>query len=218
MDQVVKQNKVLFFLEKTLSCETLEFFKKLCNKSNSQAIFYLSKKGNNNLYVTPKNGINYIFTKKKFALVFFAANLKVEAALLNFRLRMIFKKTLFSIFNFGAVSSNINSNFFGSTFKGIQKFLEGKIFFLSKLFLNIIFIQGASFNKAVDLNLYYTFLQEKLKSLKIITLKLFCNEEGSQLLNFKTCSFKNKSLIFAFQNKETQTLKKFATLMDSKVF
>jgi len=206
-DKVIKENKVLFLLEKTISCETIDFIKKICNKSTANALFYLDKKLNTNFYNTPKNNLNLLCPTKICNLVLFAVNLKVEAALLNFKLKIKFKKQLFSIFNFGANNFNNSINFIGCNIKNTQQFLEGKISSIN-FSLNTIYIQGKSFmSKSFDLNFYSGFLQEKIKSLKIITVKLFSNEEGANLLNLKSCSLKHTYIIFSIQNKTTILLR-----------
>lgn len=201
------------FLEPNLSCEALEFFKKLNNKSKAavQTLFYAKKRTTANLYVYRET--NLLFADKICTLIFFAAHLKKEALILNFHLSVKFKKNLFSVFNFGCNNIINKFNFFGYNPKNVKKFFEAKNILLKKnILLNPKFIQGKNFIlRDFNLDFYQPFLKEKIKTLVIITLKNFSNEEGAIFLNLPNCSFKNSLLIFCYQTNDTVKLRKLLT-------
>jgi len=183
-------------------------------------VFFLQNKLNKNIYWNTKSSFYGLFSKKIFTLVFFAANLKIEAALLNFKLKLKLKKSLFSIFTLGSTAkTSMRSNFIGCSLKNLKQILEGKFFLAPKNLLNGTFLQGKSFmSKGIDLNTYLPFLQEKIKTVTIITINLFCNEEGGLFLNLKSHSLKEKYLTFSFQNKDTLALRKLTNLIAAHIF
>lgn len=211
----------MVLLEENINIESLELIKKIINKSNRvQAIFFLQNRFNKNLYCNKKSSFYGLFSKKIFTLIFFAADLKVEAPLLNFKLKLKLKKTLFYIFNFGSTAkTSMKSNFIGYSLKKLKQILESKLFLAPKNLLNVTFLQGKSFmSKGIDLNSYLPFIKEKIKTVTIITVKLFCNEEGAIFLNLKSNSLKEKYLTFSFQNKNTLSLRKLTNLIAAHIF
>ena len=86
----------------------IEFLKFLNNKAGGNVKLSLATKRYTKINtVVQKTNLNLFEIEKKTNLcVFFATNLKVEAAILNFRLKLKYKKNLISIFGFGRAHIN----------------------------------------------------------------------------------------------------------------
>lgn len=120
----------------------------------------------------------------------FSANPQTEAALLSFKLKRKYQKSLLTLFSFGpAFVHSGHINFLNLSFKSLLLLAEAKTkksgsFFFSKVTPLLIF--GYSFiQRYANFLSFFLFLRKKLNTLVALKLNKFCNDESLLLLNIK---------------------------------
>lgn len=198
MDEYIQHKKIIFLINENLSFNHLQFIKSLSNRFSSKTKILITRKISiNNLVIYASNSLQI---NKASVFVFLATNLKLESAILNFKLSTKYTKTLLSIFCLGqGFTSNLKLNFCGLNTKHIIKLLEGKNLLATKIkfFLNLIFLCGKSLN--IHLESFHFFVA-KLKKVQIITINLFCNERGLNFLGLKRRCITKKSIVKKISN------------------
>lgn len=201
-------------VSENLHTSAIEYFKKLNNTFGNKAQSFLltKKQQKTNIFAAGVTSPLYDFQNKSNLCFFFATNPKVEAAIVNFKLKYKYKKTLLSVFGFGrAHSSDLKITFNSLSVKRSIKLLAAKTVLssIASKALTPVYIFGRSFYDRFSIT---TFISTKLLSLRTIKLSIMRNEAGFDFLNFPTRTFKPQplDLIFCVQTKDSVNLRKFA--------
>lgn len=178
--------------------EALVYFKQLTNFScNKLKLYAISGSvGSVNYYFFLFNTLN-IFEKNILNCLLFSTNPKIEATLINFKLKLKYQKSLLSIFSFGSIFYNsIKISFLNLSFKSIFLVLEAKRKKVTSLLLAHmlpLIIFGYSFlqrfKNYFSLSL---FIKTKINNIAILKLNKYSNDEGILLLNIKNYFKMNK--------------------------
>lgn len=138
--EFVRKNKLIFYIDETLDLDSINALKKLVfllGKNAKINVVSNSYNNNENIYISwLSDKISSIQQTSKIGLIF-SINMKLENALINYKIR---KKVLNEDFDSFFLGSTINSNFpleyINFNRKNFFSFLEGKLSNVSTVFVN----------------------------------------------------------------------------------
>jgi hypothetical protein len=205
--------------------ETILFLKMQSNAYRSKIKVSSTKKNeaSPNVYAFPFDNLN-IFQDKMSNCFILSVNPYIELNILNFKLKLKYQKTLFSVFFFCTSSnSSANMNKFAFLSLSINKmltFFEAKTKNLSKFFLiysSPLIILGSSFlARYCGYRGIISFLQLKIATLKLLKINRFCNEESLTVLNIKhNLKITRTSFLFCVDLYDNLSLRKNILLKNS---
>lgn len=169
---------------------------------------------------------NFLFNLETLAdcCFFFGTQPQVECSILNLKLRLHHKKTLFSLFSCGRFfNDTFELSFLNLNIKKLVTLLECKLKDFSVkfiLFLSILIFFNKSFSKNIcDIDLWSSILKKKLKSLKIVEVTFNANSEGLKISNtMLTIKQKFKSLLFCLNMEDNLKLRHTLLKIPGEVF
>jgi NADH-quinone oxidoreductase subunit G len=220
VDKFIHRRKkhICLLLTETLHLQAVDFAKALQNKFRKQIKIMITPKWSitKNLYEHKPNALPFLKTS---AIFFFSTDLKVESAILNFKLISTYKKTLLSLFTLGRSVKKIITPFCGLSIKNAINCFEAKSKSFSKL-INPVFLYGRSFMQRGDVSVIHALLNQKLRTLKILQVTIFCNETGLSFLNLPRVSVKTKpkTTVFCINHGNSYSLRKLTALLSKNVF
>lgn len=163
--------------------------KKLCNyRRGSVKLSSINK---------TKSSCNFFIYKSINALVdldvvtkvciILSSDLRVECAVLNFKLRLKFKKTMLSIFGLGGCfSSAIITNYLSLRPIALINFAAGKIITLSVKSISfkapIILIGESFYDRVSNFNCFLDWILANLPSSKVLKIQLLANNAYAEYL------------------------------------
>lgn len=211
-----KENKFSFLLGNSIGLENLHSLKYLFGSSNNVSFFTLVDSFfYKNFYFSYFESLNSAFENSQVCFLF-STNIKLENALLNYRLRYKYLNEYFFVYSFGfKYNSNFEVSFINLNIKFILKMLEGKSQKFSKLLItskNPIFLIGENFKLRInDFNKFSSLIMKINFSSKYFFINKYINNEAFYFLNTKIISKKqliNSNLLFFINLDESLYLKK----------
>lgn len=222
---LIPSETVHVLLSPETGLETLLFLKMQSTAyQNKLKVFSVKRNSSySNTYKFLFDNLN-IFHGKMSNCFILSVNPYIELNILNFKLKLKYQKTLFSIFffctNYNSISKNNKVGFLSLSMNKMLSFFESKAKKLSKFFLaysSPLIILGSSFlSRCCSYKNIISFLQVKILTLKLLKLNRFCNEEGINALNIKH-NFKatSSSLLFCVDLYDNLSLRKNILLKNS---
>lgn len=195
VDVILKEDsrRILLIVDNELDLESMDTARKLvqCSKNKIKLRLINSSTSKN---VTgeqyPGNKIDSIKKVKSRFCFLLCCNLKLEASILNGKLRAKHSNEDLTIYSFGHYfTKNIGIEFVIIGMTILLKFFEGKSCF-SKKFISErspLFFLGETFKKRFDpVNSFIELIKNIMPTALILIVESSCNSRGTQLMNLKS--------------------------------
>jgi NADH-quinone oxidoreductase chain G len=197
----LRKNKKLFLVDDTCSTEQVISYKKLNYKYPEIFIARHTSKFYNNLYIEKVQKVNFFFKNLASNCLIISSNLRFENAILNTKIRIKYNNYNFDIWGvFFKTDLSFPINFFSFNVNIFCNLIEGKVVSLSKFLLqNNLSIIISNYSELRFSNNLFNFFKIINSNLNILTINLFCNSEGLDLLNIKPIvlsKLKNKKVLY----------------------
>jgi NADH-quinone oxidoreductase chain G len=195
----IKASNNICLLDNNLGSKFLSFFVSLSNRfKNNFSVKKVSSFFNDDCYVQNNTGFITDINKADYCYLF-SCNIRIEACIINLRLRVKQKLSDFHIINFGSfVSNDIINRFTNSNLHYAFTFMEGQSLLSSVTETpkkTLLFIFGESLtNRGLSYNELKSFLTNLSPESKFIKVSSFINLEGLNFFGLK--NFKSKDLKF----------------------
>jgi len=184
--KLLKQKQDLtFMINEDLDVSNCSLLKKLCNKyCGSVKIGLLSKKNNDtNMYILEKGRLLSNLENENKYIFLLSTNVKIECAILNFKIRSIFRKRIISIFCFGRFFNlGLTTKFMGLNIKNFIMLYEAKLMNVSALLLqgaHTLLLIGESFSKRFH-NIEQLYFTNRFLNVQIAQINIFVGDEGQK--------------------------------------
>lgn len=193
-----KKQKILFIVNEELDLESLQTTKKLIyhSKNRIQVKTWGSSDSENSFSDDhAANKIEDIKVQSRFCFLL-SSNLRLESSILNSKIRAKYLDQNFSVLSLGLnFAPNLLVEFVNLSISNLFKTFEGKISYLSKLFIAekspLLFV-GDSLKKRISSSSSLIFLLNKIMpSAVVLVIGLSCNSYVSSFLNLKQLSRRN---------------------------
>jgi NADH-quinone oxidoreductase chain G len=197
----LRKKKKLFLVDDTCSTEQVVSYKKLNYKYPEIFIARHTSKFYNNLYIEKVQKVNFFFKNLASNCLIISSNLRFENAILNTKIRIKYNNYNFDIWGvFFKTDLSFPINFFSFNVNIFCNLIEGKVVSLSKFLLqNNLSIIISNYSELRFSNNLFNFFKIINSNLNILTINLFCNSEGLDLLNIKPIvlsKLKNKKVLY----------------------
>lgn len=197
----LRKKKKLFLIDDTCSTEQVISYKKLNYKYPEVSIARHTSKLYNNLYIEKSQKVNFFFKNIVSNCLIISSNLRFENAILNTKIRIKYNNYNFDVWGvFLKTDLSFPINFFSFNVDVFCKLIEGKVIFLSKFLLqNNLSIIISNYSELRFSNNLFNYFKIINSNLNILTITLFCNSEGLDLLNVKPIilsKLKNKKVLY----------------------
>jgi NADH-quinone oxidoreductase chain G len=197
----LRKKKKLFLIDDTCSTEQVISYKKLNYKYPEVSIARHTSKLYNNLYIEKSQKVNFFFKNIVSNCLIISSNLRFENAILNTKIRIKYNNYNFDVWGvFLKTDLSFPINFFSFNVDVFCKLIEGKVLFLSKFLLqNNLSIIISNYSELRFSNNLFNYFKIINSNLNILTITLFCNSEGLDLLNVKPIvlsKLKNKKVLY----------------------
>jgi NADH-quinone oxidoreductase chain G len=197
----LRKKKKLFLVDDTCSTEQVVSYKKLNYKYSEIFIARHTSKFYNNLYIEKVQKVNFFFKNLASNCLIISSNLRFENAILNTKIRIKYNNYNFDIWGvFFKTDLSFPINFFSFNVNIFCNLIEGKVVSLSKFLLqNNLSIIISNYSELRFSNNLFNFFKIINSNLNILTINLFCNSEGLDLLNIKPIvlsKLKNKKVLY----------------------
>lgn len=197
----LRKKKKLFLIDDTCSTEQVISYKKLNYKYPEVSIARHTSKLYNNLYIEKSQKVNFFFKNIVSNCLIISSNLRFENAILNTKIRIKYNNYNFDVWGvFLKTDLSFPINFFSFNVDVFCKLIEGKVIFLSKFLLqNNLSIIISNYSELRFSNNLLNYFKIINSNLNILTITLFCNSEGLDLLNVKPIilsKLKNKKVLY----------------------
>lgn len=197
----LRKKKKLFLIDDTCSTEQVISYKKLNYKYPEVSIARHTSKLYNNLYIEKSQKVNFFFKNIVSNCLIISSNLRFENAILNTKIRIKYNNYNFDVWGvFLKTDLSFPINFFSFNVDVFCKLIEGKAIFLSKFLLqNNLSIIISNYSELRFSNNLFNYFKIINSNLNILTITLFCNSEGLDLLNVKPIilsKLKNKKVLY----------------------
>jgi NADH-quinone oxidoreductase chain G len=197
----LRKKKKLFLIDDTCSTEQVISYKKLNYKYPEVFIARHTSKLYNNLYIEKSQKVNFFFKNIVSNCLIISSNLRFENAILNTKIRIKYNNYNFDVWGvFLKTDLSFPINFFSFNVDVFCKLIEGKVLFLSKFLLqNNLSIIISNYSELRFSNNLFNYFKIINSNLNILTITLFCNSEGLDLLNVKPIvlsKLKNKKVLY----------------------
>jgi NADH-quinone oxidoreductase subunit G len=183
----LRKKKKLFLIDDTCSTEQVISYKKLNYKYPEVSIARHTSKLYNNLYIEKSQKVNFFLKNIVSNCLIISSNLRFENAILNTKIRIKYNNYNFDVWGvFLKTDLSFPINFFSFNVDVFCKLIEGKVIFLSKFLLqNNLSIIISNYSELRFSNNLFNYFKIINSNLNILTITLFCNSEGLDLLNVK---------------------------------
>jgi len=183
----LRKKKKLFLIDDTCSTEQVISYKKLNYKYPEVSVARHTSKLYNNLYIEKSQKVNFFFKNIVSNCLIISSNLRFENAILNTKIRIKYNNYNFDVWGvFLKTDLSFPINFFSFNVDVFCKLIEGKVIFLSKFLLqNNLSIIISNYSELRFSNNLFNYFKIINSNLNILTITLFCNSEGLDLLNVK---------------------------------
>ncbi len=225
--KILNKNEFLHvFITEELDLINIEFIKKLSNKyCNKLKVSLFTKINSNcNLYVYNLTATLKDIEKDNRTCILLSTNTKIECSILNFKLKLKYKKKILSVFCFGRFfNNNLQIKFIALNLNNFLFFWESKLTKISAMFINLLFpliLIGESFSKRVfDRNFSLIFFKTLLPRSILLNINLFSNEKGGIYLNSKNNFTKKGFMTFICINLNDSLLsRKYLLTSEKRIF
>jgi hypothetical protein len=218
--------RVLLLISENISVESLLYLKTLEYKKNINIRVLNSKSRiHQNFFFNFMGRVTNLSNSKCYGYLI-AVNPKVEASLINLRLRYLTLREDYTFYNFGyKYMSFTKTNFVNFDLNEIFNFISGKSKTLSVGILNVAFsliIFGASIYERVSNSEVLEFYLKKINpSLIFFNILLYCNSYSINFLNiakFSTSDVKKAKSIFLYDFVDLFFNRKYILSLNNKKF
>lgn len=195
------KKKKIFLVDDICSTEQLLSYKKLSYIHPEILVARQSSKIFSNLYIEKCQKVNLFIKSIVSNCLIISSNLRFENAILNTKIRIKYNNSNFNVWGmFLKTDLTFPVNFFCFNVNNFCKLIEGKTVNLSKFLLqNNLSILLSNYSELRFSNNLFNFIKIINSNLNVLTVTLFCNSEGLDLLNIKSISlskFKNKQVLY----------------------
>ena len=184
--------KSIVLINDELSMESMLFFKLLSNATNNKISIRKLNQGNNENYnLNWVSSIKEIKSKTFKTCFLICSNTRLEASIINAKIRAKTLNQSFSIFSLGQnFTSTFPIKFVNLNINNLFSIFEAKDLILSKFLISSkspLIIFGKSINnRVISLSQIYFILKKIIPSAVFLNITLNSNTEGLNFLNIKT--------------------------------
>ena len=216
---IVKKEKLLILISEEINFESLNLLKKAENSYPNIRIRYLNNKSylleKSNVFLNEAVSIKTIETSKS-SIFMVATNPKIEASIINARIRSLTLLDYFQVYSLGfKFESNLKDSFLNFNINEFILFIEGKSKALSSLFIHsyrpLFIINSSLSTRGFDFLKIKSFLNSVNPSLVFIKIETYNNSGITNYINFKsvnTNDIRNYNNFLFLNCKESNFVKK----------
>ena len=196
---LVKKEKILILISEEINFECLNLLKKAENSYPNIHIRYLNNKSylleKSNVFLNEAVSIKTIETSKS-SIFMVATNPKIEASIINARIRALTFLDYFQVYSLGfKFESNLKDSFLNFNINEFIIFIEGKSKALSSLFISsyrpLFIINSSLSTRGFDFLKIKSFLNSVNPSLVFIKIETYNNSGITNYINFKSLNTKD---------------------------
>nr|NP_066412.1 NADH dehydrogenase subunit 11 [Ochromonas danica]AAG18378.1 NADH dehydrogenase subunit 11 [Ochromonas danica] len=210
-------SKFVLFFNEDIDLDTLIYIKKIKNFINTKiSLFNINTiYKNRNLFLQPSMQLSDVVNNIDELSIFLGCNLKLEASILNARVKFKYKNTFLKNFVIGnTFDTNIPSTFVCLNIVTFLKIIEGRCIQISQNFFRsvtcFIFIGKAFADRIKTLNNIINFIKNFYPNIFISEISISSNSDGLRWLGINKFGSKKKRTGIFLGIKETNFLQSIA--------